>query len=57
MTKEIRKLKCWTCNKTTIHNLVPGDEIYECEICGGLRRIDGTPSLGELMNLPKGNKK
>jgi len=51
-----RNLKCWTCGKTTKHNQVPYDDVWECEICGGLRKIDGTPSLGELMNLPKGGK-
>ncbi len=55
--KEQRNLKCWTCGKTTLHNLVPNEDIYECSECGGLRKVDGTPSLAEFMGLPRGKVK
>ena len=54
--QEVRKLKCWNCGDSQIHYLIPGDNIYECKKCGGLRRVDGTQSLGELMGLSKGKK-
>lgn len=54
--KEARKLKCWTCNTTTMHYILHEEKIYECNICGGLRKVDGSESLGELMGLSKGVK-
>lgn len=52
-----RKLKCWTCDKVILHYKLPTEPIWECDKCGGLRKIDGTPSLGEMMNLPQGEQK
>lgn len=50
----MRRLRCDTCCKVTKHNKVPCDDIYECEVCGGLRKVDGiTPSLARMLGVNK----